>query len=138
MSFGQRIQISKFIHDWTPTRHHLAKIDNSVDRRCFACGKLREDLDHVLQCPSEWQSIARANALDDLQCHLSKYFTPAPMTAMIMDSISQWLAGRRLNTQHLIISDDPNADLHALINTAYEHQNFIGWGHFLRGHLSLK
>jgi len=60
------------------------------------------------------------------------------MATTIMDSIEQWLAGRHPNTQHLITCDDPNVDLHALINTAYKHQNFIGWGHFLRGCLSLK
>jgi len=39
------------------------------------------------------------------------------------------------NTQHLITGDNTNADLCACINTAYKHQNYIGWGHFLHGHL---
>ena len=37
MSFGIRIQIAKYVVNWTPTGHHLATIDNNNDRRCFAC-----------------------------------------------------------------------------------------------------
>ena len=57
VSIGRRFQLSKFAHEWTPTLHHLAKIDNSIDRRCFACQHLRnfvkEDIDHMLRCTSE-------------------------------------------------------------------------------------
>ena len=57
VSIGRRFQLSKFAHEWTPALHHLAKIDNSIDRRCFACQHLRnfvkEDIDHMLRCTSK-------------------------------------------------------------------------------------
>jgi hypothetical protein len=34
-------------------------------------------------------------------------------------------------------TNNPNMQLHLLINNAFVSQNYIGWGHFLRGRLSL-
>ena len=35
LSDGRQIQLAKYVHDWTATRRHLNKFDNSVDDRCF-------------------------------------------------------------------------------------------------------
>jgi hypothetical protein len=35
---GEHYQLSKFINNWTPTLHHCATQDNSIDQRCFECG----------------------------------------------------------------------------------------------------
>ena len=32
--------------------------------------------------------------------------------------------------------NNPNRQLNQAINDAYAHQNYIGWGHFLHGHVS--
>jgi hypothetical protein len=32
---GEHYQLSKFINNWTPTLHHRATQDNSIDRQCF-------------------------------------------------------------------------------------------------------
>jgi hypothetical protein len=137
-SFGRRIQISKFAHNWTPTRDHLACIDNKVDRRCFACGNLKENIDHVLRCPSDRRAAARLKAINELRKHLSDYYTPAPMSAIIIDSVSLWLEGRRPTVPLLDVSpNNVNSELHLLINDAYTHQCSIGWSHFLHGRISL-
>jgi hypothetical protein len=34
LSKEQLYQISKFLNNWTPTLHHQATQDNSIDRRC--------------------------------------------------------------------------------------------------------
>ena len=31
ISMGRHYQLAKFAHEWTPTLHHLAKINNSID-----------------------------------------------------------------------------------------------------------
>jgi hypothetical protein len=49
---GQQFQLSKSAHNWTPTLHQRATQDNSIDWHCFACGAWREDIDHILRCPS--------------------------------------------------------------------------------------
>jgi len=89
LSYGRRIQLSKFVHNWTPTNHHLANIDNGTDRRCFACPRRawKEDIDHVLRCPSERRTTARDKALQAFRAHLSKYYTPAPMAQVIMHTL---------------------------------------------------
>ena len=142
VSIGRRFQLSKFAHEWTPTLHHLAKIDNSIDRRCFACQHLRnfvkEDIDHMLRCTSERRTTARTKALLDFKQHLSRYHTPAPMANCIMSALERWFKDLppdrvpRLPTN----DSDPNRILHQAINDAFSHQNFIGWGHFLRGRIS--
>jgi hypothetical protein len=138
MSFGRRIQISKFAHNWTPTRDHLACIDNKVDRRCFACGNLKESIDHVLRCSSDRRAAARLKAINGLRKHFSDYHTPAPMSAMIIASVTLWFEGRHPTVPLLDVSpNNVNCELHQLINDAYNHQCRIGWGHFLRGRISL-
>jgi hypothetical protein len=56
---GRKIQISKYAHEWTPTIHKCAQAKgNKIDRRCFACGNLKETVNHMLQCKSDqrvWQ-----------------------------------------------------------------------------------
>jgi hypothetical protein len=43
LSAGQKIQISKYAHEWTPTMHKRAQAEgNKIDCRCFACGNLKE------------------------------------------------------------------------------------------------
>jgi hypothetical protein len=49
----EHYQLSKFINNWTPTLHHRATQDISIDRRCFECRAWQEMIDHVLQCPGE-------------------------------------------------------------------------------------
>jgi hypothetical protein len=52
LSDGQRFQIAKFAHNWTPTLDQRAIQDNSIDQRCFTCGAWRKTIDHVLHCKS--------------------------------------------------------------------------------------
>jgi hypothetical protein len=48
---GRQLQISKYAHEWTPTMHHQAQISNKIDRQCFTCGHLKENVQHMLLCP---------------------------------------------------------------------------------------
>jgi hypothetical protein len=139
LTAGRRFQLAKFAHNWTPTLHQRATQDNSIDRRCFHCGAWKEDIDHVLRCSSDQRDTARTKARKLLLDHFTYYHTPAPMAEMIITALDRWFANLppdlvpRLPTG----PDDPNQHLHHLINEAFVHQNYIGWGHFLRGRLSL-
>jgi hypothetical protein len=48
LSIGQRIQLSKFMNGILPTLRRLQTFDNMTDGRCFKCGQLWEDTNHVL------------------------------------------------------------------------------------------
>jgi hypothetical protein len=139
VSFGRRFQLSKFIHKWTPTLDHLARIDNSVDRRCFACKHLRnfvkEDIDHVLRCHSERRIAARTKALQTFETHLSCCHTPAPMANCIVAALERWFQDLPPDLVPCLPTNDndPNRLLHQAINDAFAHQSYISWGHFLRG-----
>ena len=65
--------------------------------------------------------------------------TPASMAKVIMTALDQWFSNLPPElVPHLPTRpDDPNQQLHHLINDAFVHQNYIGWGHFLWGCLSL-
>jgi hypothetical protein len=45
---GQRLQISKLMHDLLPTARRQQVLDNKHDGRCFVCGLLWEDTNHVI------------------------------------------------------------------------------------------
>jgi hypothetical protein len=122
MTMGRRIQISKFANGWTPTKKHLSTHDNSVDGRCFACGRLWEDIDHMLRCRSDRRQQARTTALQNLRQHFTKYHTPAPMAKIIMHCLERWFDDRNPIALHLPTDDPTTARLHHLINVAYDHQ----------------
>jgi hypothetical protein len=63
LSIGQRIQLSKYMNDLLPTLRRQQTMDNKTDRRCFECGQLWEDTNHVLRCPCETRSTTRTEAL---------------------------------------------------------------------------
>jgi hypothetical protein len=90
--YGQRFQISKFAHNWTLTLHQWATQDNSIDRRCFKCGAWKEDIDHVLRCPSNLHDAAWTKAKTQFLNHLAKCHTPAPMATVIMSTLDQWFS----------------------------------------------
>ena len=57
------------MHDLLPTAKCLQMIDNRNDGRCFACGHLWEDTNHVLQCHSTEREKARSDAFQVLREH---------------------------------------------------------------------
>jgi hypothetical protein len=139
LSKGRQFQLSKYAHNWTPTLHQRATQDNSIDRRCFTCGAWKETVDHVLRCPGDRRAAARDKARSRFLDHLTQYHTPAPMAQVIMSALDRWFANLQpaLTPRLPTGPDEPNQHLHKLINDAFVHQNNIGWGHFLRGRVSL-
>jgi hypothetical protein len=112
LSPGQKIQISKYAHKWTPTLHQRAQISNKINRRCFVFGDLKENVTHMLQCKSDRRTAARTKALQDFCKHRSRYHTPAPMASMIINCLNQWYKGKRPAINLLPTDDDePNATL---------------------------
>jgi hypothetical protein len=63
---------------------------NKIHRRCFACGNLKETVNHMLQRKSDQCVAARTKALQEFCKHLSRYHTPAPMANMIITSLEDW------------------------------------------------
>lgn len=61
------------------------------------------------------------------------------MADTIMQALDRWFSNLQPNLVPSLPTgpDEPNQHLHQLINEAFVHQNNIGWGHFLRGRLSL-
>jgi hypothetical protein len=61
------------------------------------------------------------------------------MAQVITAALDQWLRNLSPALVPRLPSgpDEPNQHLHELINDAFAHQTSIGWGHFLRGRLSL-
>jgi hypothetical protein len=94
---GQRIQLSKFMNDMLPTLKRLQTFDNKIDGRCFECGFLWEDTNHVLCCTGEQRSIARTDAIAAFRHHLQQQHTPDIMTDLLCDSITSWLQRTRIH-----------------------------------------
>jgi hypothetical protein len=86
------------------------------------------------------RDAARTKAKTQFLNHLAKYHTPALMAYVMITALDQWFSKLppdlvpRLPTGPTKL----NRNLHQLINKAFGHQNYIGWGHFLRGCLTLQ
>lgn len=138
LSPSKKIQISKLAHKWMPALHQQATMGNSIDRRrCFARSHLREGARHALQRDSDHQQCAQAEALNELKTHLSKQRAPAPVPKVMLEHLEKWLNKRRPTAPRLQAANEgPSAELHRLINAAYNKQCPIRWSHFLRGWIS--
>jgi hypothetical protein len=62
------------------------------------------------------------------------------MATIIMSTLDRWFSSLPPDlVPHLPTGPtEPNCILHRLINKGFVHQNYIGWGHFLWGHLTLQ
>jgi hypothetical protein len=133
LSTGQRVQISKYLHDLLPTLHRQQTMDNRINGRCFDCGFLREDTNHVLQCKSDDRDTARTEALTTFRQHLQTQKTPDIMATLICNSIKSWLdrtiilPPTRTTPEEQIMTD---------LHRAFNSQKAIGWDQFLRGRLA--
>jgi hypothetical protein len=136
----QQFQLAKYAQNWTPTLHQHATQDNSIYRRCFTCSALKEDINHVLWCPSDLCDAAHTKAKIQFVNHLAKLHTPAPMANIIMTALNHWFSNLPPNLVPCLPTghNEPNCQLHWLINNPYVHQNYIGWGHSLWGCLTLQ
>ena len=139
LSNSRQIQISKYVHEWAPTRSQQRRISNKNDSRCPMCRTFNETSTHVLQCTSLERDTARTKALQDFKQHLSRYHTPLPMATLILDSMETWLEGD--NPRAPIYStndydDEIDRRLHTLLRHAFLQQARIGWAHFFRGRLT--
>lgn len=132
-SIGQRIQLSKFMHDLLPTAKRLQTFDNKHDGRCFACQQLWEDTNHVLNCPSDDREQARTQAFTILRQHFQKQHTPNVLTDLICDSMNNWIQRRRIVPPQ---ENNPDEPIMQAITIAFHSQKRIGWDQFFRGRLS--
>jgi hypothetical protein len=133
LAVGQRIQLSKYMNDQLPTLARLSKFDNRINSRCFECGYLGENTNHVLCCTGEQRSIARASAMETFQEHLERQQTPDIMIELLCNSIENWLQRSRITPPTWHPPEDP---LETALTKAFATQRRIGWDQFLRGRLA--
>jgi rubrerythrin len=88
---GQRTQISKYMNDLLPTLQRLQTFNNNSDSRCFACGLLWEDTNHIIQCPCDARHQARMTAFNTFKQQLEKQHTPTIMTTLLTECMSNWI-----------------------------------------------
>ena len=108
--------------------------ESTLDHRCFRCGQLHEDLDHVLSCPSPSASRARASGWLVVtstlkRCNVDTYFRLALEAGH--SSIQSKLTP-------VWPHPPPTTDyqLFQLVFSAFEAQNSIVWSNALRGRLA--
>jgi hypothetical protein len=125
LNLHTHIQLSKFIHKWSPTLKHLSKFDNLINNHCFACGHLSENTAHIYQCTSAQHMEAQTKALTKFKLHLSKYHTRAPLADILINTMKKWLAQchpQQIHIAQLKENNPTQGHLHGLINTAIQHQ----------------
>jgi hypothetical protein len=132
-SIGQRTQISKYMNDLLPMLRRLQTFSNTSDGRCFACGQLWEDTNHVIRCPCDARSQARTAAFTALKQQLAKQHTPTIMATLLTDSMEHWIHRRRIAIPEWPLPHEP---IMQDLTRAFNEQRNIGWDQFLRGRLA--
>jgi hypothetical protein len=133
MTFGQRIQLSKYMNDLLPTARRLQTLDNRNDGRCFACGLLWEDTNHVICCNCDARVTARADAFRVFRDHLTRQRTPDIVADLLCHSMQCWISRERIPKPTWT---EPMETIQRLIINAFEAQNKIGWDQFIRGRVA--
>jgi hypothetical protein len=132
-TIGQRTQISKYMNDLLPTLKRLQTFNNASDGRCFACGMLWEDTNHVLRCSCDDRTQARTTAFATFQRHLEKQHTPTIMATLLMDCMDCWIQRRRISLPEWPLPHEP---IHQHLTKAFNEQRSIGWDQFFRGRIT--
>jgi hypothetical protein len=86
-STGQRTQLSKYMNDLLPMARRLQTFDNTHDGRCFICGLLWEDTNHVLRRCGDERTLVRNKALQVFWLHLQQQHTPDILAQLLCDCI---------------------------------------------------
>lgn len=71
LTFGHRIQLSTYMNDLLPTARRRQPLDNRYDGRCFACGLLWEDTNHII-CYCDARVTARADTFRVFRDYLTR------------------------------------------------------------------
>ena len=124
--------IQKFIFDYWATNDRESKLQTHRNANCERCQIHTETTDHVIQCETILNRQMWNEMLEHLKAFFKKSKTPIAMERCILEGLNAWLRGQEPPSIETII---PSAS-HKLV-LAYKEQTKIGWGHFLRGRLSL-
>jgi hypothetical protein len=121
-------QLMKYANGWLPTGHSLHRQDEHEDHRCPHCRTVQEKDPHLLRCPHP-DRVAQRTKL--LTITLTNYYhqsnTAQPIRELISQSLIQWFANpSRPHQPHRT---------HPLLQ-ASNHQQAIGWSHFLQGRIA--
>jgi hypothetical protein len=133
-SSGQRLQISKLMHDLLPTARRQQVLNNKHNGRCFVCNLLWEDTNHVIRCSGEAHALARTQAFEVFHRHLQLQHTPDIMAHLICDCMQRWVSRHPITRPTWPLPAEP---IHRLLTKAYFAQSRIGWDQFFRGCVAL-
>ena len=127
-----RIHYVKYVHDILPTHSQLNQMDKGM-RTCPCCACTHEDHDHILRCPSSARDSWRAKLLDQLSSACGKHHTYAPLQALLLNAVRQWLYQDGNLPDAVPQCDDYAEELHSLIRV----QTKIGWRQLFNGRFCL-
>ena len=124
--------IQKFLFDYWATNERESKIVHHRNPTCERCRLHIETTDHVIQCEQINNIQMWVAMIDKLKEFFKKSRTPPALEIVILAGLNAWHIGQAPPN---IESICPSAS--KKLEAAYKEQNQIGWGHFLRGRISL-
>lgn len=121
--------IFKFIHDIMPTNKREHRRYEYKDQHCNQCQEPVEDEDHIIRCLSSKRKHMRKEWLQEVKVFLSQYHTPTSIKDVIYNKLHSWLEPS---------IDTTDYDKYPELQKAIQHQEDIGWRHFIRGRLTIE
>ena len=130
-----RVTIIKLLHFWQPTNRYVQRNERrrQVEARCPEC-ECNDDQMHYMQCRSEYFTEARAYAWKRFCEHMKWYTEEVTLFQIISIGIKHWIYGDF--EESLPKGDELSDGEYEALVRAYDHQNLIGWNHFVVGKFS--
>ena len=134
-SFQSRKFVFKFCTKLLPTGKTLHRRESRFDYRCPACSSPQESTNHLFQCPDISRQHWQSSTTSSLRQQLKKNGTNPVLVDIMMAGLNSYFQAKPVDYSEFTEFDNsshPRRPYYSLI----QHQEAIGWDHFLHGKLS--
>ena len=133
---GQRFSVSKRVFGWLPTneRLHSWVPPAHPHPNCPLCSNEIETNDHVFQCDNPISRGEQQICLERIRKWGKKKGMQPLMMSLFVRHINAWMRSKTLDIKGRLL---PGNMMHNKLMQAITEQGKIGWGHALRGRLSV-
>jgi hypothetical protein len=130
--FKQRTFIFKFCMGLLPTGKTVHQRESQFDDRCPACSSPQESNSHLYQCTSLSRQRWRAATSSTLQKRLELNHTNPILVDIMMAGLASYSTNTALDYNEFSAFDVPHHPRRPYYRLL-QHQDKIGWDHFLEG-----
>jgi hypothetical protein len=125
--------LQKFHFNQWACNKHAHMIHEYRSPICEACGRIEETCDHIIQCDNPAQIKIRTDFKESIETFFTNSKVSHEVALCLKEGILAWIENKKPKNINQLV---PNAS--QTLKKAYINQLEIGWGHFIRGRVSIE